>query len=60
MKMHKLSFTKEITHKISATVHNFKNNNNNSEIEERRRKGIDHSTISKDIKVLRDITAICF
>ena len=35
-------------------------NNNNSEIEERRRKGIDHSTISKDIKVLRDITAICF
>ena len=62
-------------HKISVTLHNFKNNNNNKfEIEERRRKvssllaqsmteneiaqelGVGQSTISRDIKALKELS----
>jgi transcriptional antiterminator len=67
----KLSFAKNILHKLSKSLHN---NNNNFKIEERRRKvasmlaqsmtkteiaeqlNVDQSTISRDIKALKELS----
>src|SRR6266508_5234861 len=66
----KLSFTKNILHKLSSSMHN----NNNFKIEERRRKvasmlaqskteteiaeqlNVDQSTVSRDVKALKEMS----